>query len=350
MSNHNRRTFLKLMGVTAASALTTMKSNIAKALDIEANYRTGTIRDVEHIVILMQENRPFDHHFGTLKGVRGFNDPRAVKINLPLQSGGSTQVPVFLQPAGKANVAAGFAVPPNSGNLGGPADGVEVVPPFRVNPNGGNPGLTYLPGTNHSWANTHECWNQGQYDSFPLVNGPMVMAYDKREDIPYHFALADAFTVGDAYHCSILGPTNPNRMYMWTGSIGNLSNLGPGGTDGHGAGPATGNGLSPNNAFWTFPTFPEVLQNAGVSWKVYQDLAGQTFAPDFGDGTGNPFAGNFSDNTMLYFNQYATSAQDSPLFEKACTGTDIINLIPATGAPESAGLAWAEHLFDQFRS
>jgi phospholipase C len=351
MSNTNRRTFMKLMGVTAATTLTTMNSNIAKALQISANFRTGTIRDVEHVVILMQENRPFDHHFGTLRGVRGFNDPRAININLPLQSGtGSTPVSVFLQPAGAANVKAGFAVPPNFGNLGGPADGAEVVPPFRVNPPGANPALTYLPGTNHSWQNSHECWNQGQYDNFAPTNGPMVMAYNTREDIPFHYALADAFTVGDAYHCSILGPTNPNRMYLWTGSVGNLSNLGPGGTDGHGAGPATANGLSPNNAFWTFPTFPEVLQSAGVTWKVYQDLAGTTFAPDFGDGTGNSFAGNFSDNTLLYFNQYATASQESPLFELGCTGTDIINIIPATGAPEAAWLAWAEHLFDQFRS
>jgi phospholipase C len=351
MSNHNRRTFVQLMGLTAASTLTTMKSSIAKALEISANFRTGTIRDVEHVVILMQENRPFDHHFGALRGVRGFNDPRAININLPLQSGtGSTPVPVWLQPAGATNVAAGFSVPPDSGNLGGPSDGVEVVPPFRVNPNGGNPGLTYLPGTDHSWGATHACWNQGQYDSWPLTNGPMTMSYVIREDIPFHYALADAFSVGDAYHCSIMGPTNPNRTYLWSGCVGNLSNLGPAGTDGQGAGPMTYNGLSLNNAYWTFGTFPEVLQAAGVSWKIYQDLAGQTFAPDFGDGTGNSFAGNFTDNPVLYFNQYLNAPTNSPLFEKGCTGTEIINTIPATGAPDSAWLAWAEHLFDQFRS
>jgi phospholipase C len=351
MSNHNRRTFMQLMGLTAASTLTTMESSIAKALEVSANFRTGTIRDVEHVVILMQENRPFDHHFGTLRGVRGFNDPRVIKINLPLQSGtGSTQVPVWLQPAGAANVAAGFAVPPDSGNLGGPSDGVEVVPPFRVTPNGGNPGLTYLPGTNHSWGATHACWNQGQYDSWPLTNGPMTMSYLTREDIPFHYALADAFTVGDAYHCSIMGPTNPNRTYMWSGCVGNLSNLGAGGTDGQGAGPMTYNGLSLNNAYWTFRTFPEVLQKAGVSWKIYQDLAGQTFAPDFGDGTDNSFAGNFTDNPVLYFNQYLNAATTSPLFEKGCTGTEIINTLPASGASESTWTAWAEQLFDQFRS
>ncbi len=351
MSNTNRRTFLKMMGLTGAATLTTMKANIAKALEIAANSRTGTIQDVEHVVILMQENRPFDHHFGTLRGVRGFNDPRAIRINLPLQSGtGTTPVSVFLQPAGAANVAAGFAVPPNYGSLGGPADGVDVIPPFRVNPNGNNPGLTYLPGTDHSWGHTHLCWNQGQYDGWPVTNGPMVMSYMTREELPYHHALADAFTVGDAYFCSIMGPTNPNRMYLWSGCVGNVNYLGKGGADGHGAGPATYNGLSVNNAYWVFNTFPEVLQAAGVSWKIYQDLAGQTFSPDFGDGTGNSFAGNFTDNPVLYFNQYATALPGSPLFEKACTGTEIINLIPATGASERSWLAWAEHLFDEFRS
>src|SRR5664279_3233427 len=124
MNHTNRRKFLQLMGMTAAT--TALKTNIAKALDIPANNRTGTIRDVEHIVILMQENRPFDHHFGTLRGVRGFNDPRAVNINLPLQSGtGTNPVSVFLQPAGYANVAAGYGVPPDYGTLGGPSDGAE---------------------------------------------------------------------------------------------------------------------------------------------------------------------------------------------------------------------------------
>lgn len=349
MSNHNRRTFLKLMGITAATTMADLRADIARALEIPANNRLGSIEDIEHIVVLMQENRPFDHHFGTLRGVRGFNDPRAVNIQLPLASGsGTTPASVFLQPAGAKNEAAGFSVP--AGSVGGPADGAAVIPPFRVNPGGANPGLTYLPGTNHSWNNTHECWNEGQYNNFPPTNGPMVMSYMMREDIPYHYALADAFTVGDAYFCSILGPTNPNRMYLFSGCIGNLSNLGSGGTDGHGAGPATYNGLSLNNAYWTFPTFPEVLDAAGVSWKIYQDLAGATFEPDFGDGTGNSFAGNFTDNPVLYFNQYATAPANSPLFENGCTGTEIINLLPGPGASSADWLAWAEHLFDEFRS
>jgi phospholipase C len=354
MSNHNRREFVQLMGI--AAIMGSLKSNIAKALTIPANNSTGTIRDVEHIVILMQENRPFDHQFGTLSGVRGFNDPRAVKINLPLASGtGSTPVSVFLQPAGAANVAAGFGVAPNSGNLGGPADGAPVIPPFRVNPEAVSPGLTtlggaYLPGTDHSWSGTHEAWNQGQYDMWPIVHTPIAMSYVTREDIPYHYALADAFTIGDAYYCSMMGPTNPNRCYLWTGCVGNVNYLGAGGTDGQGAGVVTGNGLSPNNAYYVWQTFPEVLQAAGVSWKVYQDLAGQTFSPDFGDGTGNSFAGNFTDNSLLYFNQYATAAPNSPLFQGGATGTQIINDIPSSTASEETWRSWAEGLFADFRS
>ena len=353
----DRRKFLQLTGA-AGAGFVALKANIAKALAIPAHNRTGTIKDVEHIVILTQENRPFDHHFGTLRGVRGFNDPRAVKINLPLSNGsGSTQVPVFLQPAGAANEAAGFSVPPNFGNLGGPANGAGVIPPFRVNPNAVRPGLTslggvYMPGTGHGWNGTHAAWNNGQYDNWAIQKGPMAMSYMTRDDLPFHFALADAFTVADAYFCSVMGPTNPNRSYMWSGCIGNLSNLGPGGADGQGAGPMTYNGLSINNAFWTFPTFPEVLQASGVTWKIYQDLAGGPGAPFFGDGEGfgNPFTGNFADTTVLYFNQYATATPGTPLFDNAATGTDILSIIPSSGAPEQAWLAWAEHQFDEFRN
>ncbi len=275
MSNSNRREFVKMIGFTALSSAV-MSETIAKAQRIPANNQTGTIQDVQNIVILMQENRPFDHHFGTLQGVRGFNDPRAINIKLPLSSGtGSTPVPVFLQPAGASNIKAGFAVAPDSNNLGGPADGVDVVPPYRVNPADANPGqmmlgLTYFAGTSHAWKNTQTCWNLGQHDSWASENGYETMSYMTREDLPYHYALADAYTVGDAYHFSLMGPTNPNRMYLWTGCVGNVSYLGAGGSDGDGYGPVTGNGLSPNNAYYVWETFPETLQAAGITWKIYQ--------------------------------------------------------------------------------
>ena len=352
MKNTNRRQFLGLVGTGAMA--TTLNSNIARALEIPANRRTGTIKDVEHIVVLMQENRPFDHHFGTLRGVRGFADPRAVDIHLPLQGGGSALASVFLQPAGAELTAAGYAVPADYGNLGGPANGAYVIPPFRVNPERVSPALkglgsTYLPGTGHNWAGGQLSWNHGQYDGWAPVRGPMAMSYMTRDDLPFHFALADAFTVGDAYHCSVMGPTNPNRCYLWTGCIGNVSYLGSAGTDGYGAGPITYNGWSVNNQPLAWETFPEILTASGVSWKIYQDLAGATFDPDFGDGTGNPFAGNYTDNSVLYFKQYRDAAPGTPLFDNACTGTHLVDIIPGASAPDSAWAAWADHLFDDFR-
>ena len=101
----------------------------------------------------------------------------------------------------------------------------------------------------------------------------------------------------------------------------------------------------------SWKTFPEVLQAAGVSWKIYQDLAGATFAPDFGDGTGNSFAGNFTDNSLLYFNQYATAAPGSPLFDKALYGhRDHQYHSERIGTRVRPGRPGPSSLFDEFRS
>src|SRR6266851_5243011 len=74
----DRRSFLQLLTSSAMAA--SFPASISRALEIPAHHRTGTIEDVEHIVIMMQEDRSFDHYFGTLRGVRGFSDPRAVTL------------------------------------------------------------------------------------------------------------------------------------------------------------------------------------------------------------------------------------------------------------------------------
>jgi phospholipase C len=278
MTTH-RRDFLKLLTTAAASA--TFPASICRALAIPANHRTGTIHDVEHIVIMMQENRSFDHYFGALRGVRGFADPRAVK----LVSGKS----VFHQPD------------PNN------PDG--FVLPFR--PDTSNLGLKFLEDTPHDWNGTHAAWNNGKYDQWVPNKGTSSMAYLTRQDIPYHYALADAFTVCDAYHCSLLGPTDPNRYHMWTGWVGN---------DGSGEGPVIDNA----EAGYGWSTYPELLEKAGVSWKVYQDVGDGLDAPDFWGWTGNaPYRGNYGDNSLLYFFQYQNAPDSSPLAQKARTGTNI---------------------------
>ena len=352
IENTGRRQFLKVAGTGALAA--TLGANISKALAIPANNLTGTINDVEHIVILTQENSSFDHHFGTLRGVRGFADPRAARINLPTVDGGTAPASVFLQPCTGSAEAAPYGVSPAS--YGGPANGVPVLPPIRLNPEAISPGLTslgltWLDGTGHGWPDGHAAWNLGANDGWVAAKQhPWTMAYMTRADIPYHYALADAFTVGDNYHCSIMAATNPNRCYLWSGCVGTVDYLGAAGTDGLGAGPIINNGLSPNHAYLAWETFPEVLQAAGVTWKIYQDINGQTFAPDFGDAGSTSFIGNYTDNSVLYFAQYANAAKDSPLYLNGCTGTRLDQNPPAFTASADAWQAWNETLFDQFRA
>jgi phospholipase C len=287
MQNSERRKFLQVMGSGAIAAA--LPGSISKALAIEANNRTGTIADVEHIIIITQENQSFDHYFGTLRGVRGFADPRAVKL--------PNGRPVWFQPDG----------------AGG------EVPPFRVDLP--SLGLTYLPGTPHDWNSSHAAWNSGNYDQWVPQKSLITMSYLKRDDIPYHFALADAFTVCDAYHCSVMGPTDPNRYHMWTGWVGN---------DGKNGGPV----LSNAEVGYDWATFPERLEAAGISWKVYQDIGTGLTADGYWGWTDNAWIGNYGDNSLLYFHQYQNALPGTPLADRAKTGTNV-----AAGGT----------LFDQFR-
>lgn len=96
---------------------------------------------------------------------------RAVRINFPLQNAELLKPPVFLQRAGPDN--APFRVPANFGYLGGPANGVPVILPFRINPEKLTPpsnslGLAYMPGTERRWLGTYLAWNSSQYDRVPV--------------------------------------------------------------------------------------------------------------------------------------------------------------------------------------
>ena len=271
----DRRAFLQALCSGAAAAA--LPASITRALGIAAHSRTGTIDDVGHIVILMQENRSFDHYYGMLRGVRGFGDPRAVM----LPSG----KPVWNQPHGKGHVL-----------------------PFR--PGADNLGLQFLEDLPHDWTTTHAAWNAGKHDRWVEQKGPTTMAHLTRSDIPFYYALADAFTICDAYHCSQLGCTDPNRQYMWTGWVGN---------DGRGGGPVIDN----EQAGYGWSTYPEALQKSGVSWKIYQDIGnGLHSSGKWGD-TEDAYVGNYGDNALLYFRQYQNAKPGDPLYEKARTGTNI---------------------------
>lgn len=285
--NNDRRNLLKLASAGALAAA--FPESIQRALAVEPHRRTGSIKDVEHVVILMQENRAFDHYFGAMRGVRGFGDKHPAR----LPNGES----VFSQPDGA---------------------GGRVLP---FHPDAPDLGMQFLVDLPHGWQDTHAAWNGGKYDAWIPNKSPQTMAFLRREDIPFHYALADAFTVCDAYYCSFLGATDPNRYHMWSGWVGN---------DGKGGGPVLGN----DEAGYSWKTYPERLEAHGISWKLYQDI-GLGLDADHYWGWGPPYIGNYGDNSLLYFLQYQNAPEGSPLALKARTGTDIKN---------------GGTLFDQFRA
>ncbi len=219
----------------AAFASSLLPPNVRRALADPPS--SGSFRDIKHVVLLMQENRSFDHYFGTMAGVRGFDDANA----LLLPNGKS----VFYQP--DAENPEGYLLP------------------FHLDTR--KTSAQKIPSTSHAWSVQHESWNGGKMDRWLEAhrkadgeNGPYVMGYHTRADIPFQFALAEAFTICDAYHCSVFGPTWPNRMYWMTGT------LDPQGTFG---GPIISNVEINGGYRWT--TYPERLEKAGISWKVYQE-------------------------------------------------------------------------------
>jgi phospholipase C len=145
------------------------------------------------------------------------------------------------------------------------------------------------------------------------------MGYYTRRELPFHWALADHFTLCDGYFCSILGPTHPNRVMSLTGTID------PAGKHG---GPITDTNPDPG-VLWScdWPTVPELLQDKGVSWKVYHpsfvNTTGRyarlstfpTFNPALSDPVNNPLVMLTADNVLPYFKNY--KKQSTPLHRKA---------------------------------
>jgi phospholipase C len=199
---------------------------------------SGSLNDIEHFVFLMQENRSFDHYFGTLSGVRGFNDPSAA----------------FKQ----YGYSPGVGVTPNG-----------YLNPFRLNTTrGATLDGDAINDPTHDWGPQHQSFNDGAMDQWVNVhianegakNGPATMGYYTRADIPIHHDLADAFTICDHYFCSVLGPTDPNRLYWISATID---------PDGLHGGPLLETPtLVPKNVY-SWQTYPEALQDAGITWKVY---------------------------------------------------------------------------------
>lgn len=265
--NESRRDFLKKAALLTggAGAWSALPHSIQKAFAISPDPGT-TFYDAEHVVLLMQENRSFDHCFGTLKGVRGFNDP--VAISLPDKN------PVWFQPDSAGN---------------------RFVP-FRLDIK--DTKATWMGGIAHSWTDQVDARNEGKYEGWveakrprnpEFTDIPLTMGYYTREDLPFYYALADAFTICDQHFCASLTGTTTNRSYFWTGKTH--------GAPGEKARVRNGELGYEREANWT--TFPERLEDHGISWKVYQNEV--SLPTDVEDPS---LLANFTDNNLEWFTQY----------------------------------------------
>ncbi|TSB18741.1 phosphocholine-specific phospholipase C [Streptomyces benahoarensis] len=245
-------------GVAAVGSL--LPPSLQQALAADAarpGRRGGELGDIRHVVVLMQENRSFDHYFGTLRGVRGYADRNAVEL-----PGGRS---VFEQP----------------GLLG-----VGTVLPFSVREAAAaqHKDLQYIGALNHEWDGGAKAWNDGWMNNWVTAKTAATMAHYDRRDVPLHHELADTFTVCDAYHSAIHSSTSPNRNHLvsgWTGFE-----------------PGSGKRAVGNDAYdedthpgYAWTTYPERLEKAGHTWRVYQEWD------------------NFTDNNLEFYASFKAVAK-----------------------------------------
>jgi phospholipase C len=229
---------------------------------------TGTIQDVQHVVILMQENRSFDHYFGCMGGVRGYNDRNAMLF--------SSNQSDFYQPAGSGYVL-----------------------PFPIT----NPCINDVA---HDEETGLDDWDDGKWDQWLPAKGVETMSYYTPDYLPLHYALANAYTICDNYFCSLIGPTYPNRLYLFTGMVD------PNDT---GGGPVVANFVPLGGFSWR--TYPEALQAAGISWQVYR-----------------PESDTFGD-VLPWFAQYINAMPGDPLYDRGVA--EVPDVVAAFQADVSNG-------------
>lgn len=147
-----------------------------------AGGKIGAQLPIDHFVLVMQENRSFDHYFSQLSH-----------------------------------------------------GGVRVAPPGAVNPDSaGNPVARYhetqycIADVNHGWNGSHTQFADGGMSGFVVSNDPngaRALGYFDETDIPFYYGLARTFALSDAHFSSVMGPTQPNRQFYWAGtSFGAISN------------------------------------------------------------------------------------------------------------------------------
>jgi phospholipase C len=293
-------------GAVGSGLSSSAGASIERAMAADAP-RNASLSDIKHVVFLMQENRSFDHYFGTMSGVRGYSDPDVIRNGIF-----GTDFPVFDQ----FGYGPGFGV--NTGKFMQPFHLEQVFP--KENGECTND-------ITHNWGPQHQSWNHGKMDSWVLAhlaadglkNFAPTMGYFTRADLPFYYALADAFTICDHYFCSVLGPTDPNRTVAFSAWND------PHGTGGGPVLETQVTGRPEQYGKFTWETMPERLLDAGVTWKVYNDPTGLAlFSP------------------LPYFKAYTdvSSSRGRALVERAIAPSYPANLIADVAAGTLPQVSW----------
>ena len=280
MPEVDRRRFLQLAGGSAA--LSVLSSSIARAASIPANRRTGSLDDVEHIVVLMQENRSFDHYFGT--------HARRPRVRRPA-------------PGHAAATASRSGDQPDG-------TGKEVLP-FR--PDLDDLGLPFLAGPRPRLGrrSTTPSRTAASTTSWVPAKGtarrwPTCAARTSRSTTPWPTRSRSATPTTAA--CS----ARPTPTATTCGPAGS-------GNDGKGGGPVIGNA----EAGYDWTTYPERLQKAGVSWKIYQDIGnGLDARTQLGLDSTTPTSATTATTRCCTSTSTSNAKPGDPLYDKARTGTD----------------------------
>jgi phospholipase C len=238
---------------------------------------------IKHVVILCQENRSFDHYYGAFASLLGSGNDTAL--------GFSPGALTYYNSSGTA------------------------YQPYH---------LTQFcnQDPDHSWEGSHNKWDSGAMDGWITDEGGSTIAigYFEPADHIYDLQLAQAFTICDHYFCSEIGPTLPNRLYLWTGTSG-WNYLAP---------TATADSLPYNNPSLTavppvlsWQTMPDVLEAAGLPWKCYS----------VADGSIPSAIGAF--NPLIFFSQF----QDDPT-RLALATSDFSEFIADLAAGTLPAVSW----------
>src|SRR5437588_6119066 len=234
-ARQSRRSVLRRFGTAAGVGLTL---GACSSIPSAAPTPTTSSKSIDHVLIACQENHTFDNYFGRY--------PRAGKFGIPSN---------YTQPDG------------HGGN----------IRPYHFSSHN-------RPDLAHTWQAIHSEWNDGKMNGFYTTDGREALGYYDNSDLPYYYALADAFTLCGNYFCYQLGPTLPNRIALWAGTSGGVTSatkIPAGSLD--------------------FPTIVDLLDAHHISWKCYNLGLGLGSVPEIEFFNALPFFKKWqSDSRLMY--------------------------------------------------